>query len=86
MSIQFWETANRSSTDRAGFFQDNGMALLGVIVGFIYLALLVTKALRMSQDQILLLLQCLGWGGLDFVFGVLISQRIAASAKEREEE
>jgi hypothetical protein len=39
-----------------------------------------------KQDQILLLLQCLGWGGLDFVFGVLISQRIAASAKEREEE
>ena len=85
MSIQFWETANRSSNDAGGFFEDNGIALIAVLVGFGLFILLFTQTVQMGEDQIHILLQCLGWGGLDFVFGVVISRSIAASAKERDE-
>jgi hypothetical protein len=87
LTIQFDETARRSSTNMVGFIKDNGLALACIFVGFgAFLAWSFHPTYKLTYDQFHIMLQCMIAAGFDFYYGVIISQRIAFAGKEREEE
>ncbi|PIR83762.1 hypothetical protein COU18_03770 [Candidatus Kaiserbacteria bacterium CG10_big_fil_rev_8_21_14_0_10_51_14] len=91
-NFQTWETVEREISDRRGYLADSAGAIAGLLVSGIMLALWMVVAifdvaifepLRFEEIQILGML--IVANTMDLVWGILISQRIAGSQKERDE-
>jgi len=88
LNFQLLETTLRSSTNQLGFFEDNGLALLAVIAAIILFSLYfadVNLLKRWRREEVEVLSACFLYGLTDFVWGIMIAQRIAFAGKEREE-
>lgn len=87
MNIQLWAIFQRETTKTGQFFVDNALALVGLGVGgiILFLMLFVPWFKDYGHEEFSIVLQCTLWGGTDFLWGILLSQRIAFSGKERQE-
>lgn len=86
IAIQLHETSQRISSDVGDFLMDNGLALLAFIVGVVtFILLWLRPGYTLTPDQFHIMLQCTMWSFIDFLYGVIITLRIAFAGKEREE-
>ena len=86
LSVQQYETATRDAANSGKFMIDNGLSLLAFIFAIVIFVLsAVSPPWRMTADEKMLMLQCLAFSSVEFVFGVLFAMRIASAGKERVE-
>jgi len=85
--VEFDETQRRLSTDLGGFVSDNGLALLALFVGLTAFVLMgFRQGYQLTYEEYRIIRDSTIIAGFDFYYGIVITQRIAASAKERAEE
>jgi hypothetical protein len=86
LAIEMDETSRRNSTNQEGFVIDNGLAFIGVLIGFATLVLWAFRpGYKLTADQFNIVTQCTLTVAIDFAFGLIFSQRIAFAGKERAE-
>lgn len=85
--VEFDETQRRLSTDLGGFVSDNGLALVAVLIGLATFVLLgFRQGYHLTYEEYRIVRDSTIVAGIDFYYGIVITQRIASSAKERAEE
>jgi hypothetical protein len=85
--VEFDETQRRLSTDLGGFVSDNGLALLALFVGLAAFVLMgFRQGYQLTYEEYRVIRDSTIVVGFDFYYGIVITQRIASSAKERAEE
>ncbi len=88
IGVEFYETTERSVNNTGGYIKDNGLSFIAFIISVVTFALMVAKVgpYILTEAQLYIMLQLAGWNAIDFILGLLMSQRIARAGRERDEE